>query len=352
MLSNFLNNPLFQISYFNNTLFDYFFFFIIFFAIVVGFFVFKLIFLRKLGKRIKDNNLLQLPIDIIDKIRSPFYIYIGFYIGLTALVVPPILMKLFFVVLVLLIAYRVVIALSQVVDFFAFKYIRAKEGVERKAVLKTISNIAKALLWLFALLVVLSIFGVNVTAIVAGMGVGGIAIAFALQNILSDLFSSFSIYFDRPFIEGDLIVVGDKWGNVEKIGMKSTRIRSLQGEEIIFSNKELTSAQIHNYRRMEKRRSEFKIGVIYDTPTQKLKKIPSIIEKIVTKEELTDFSRAHFTGFGDFSLDFVVVYFVESPNYQIFMDTNERIFLKIKQAFEKEKIEFAYPTQDIYLTKR
>ncbi len=352
MFANFFDNPLFEISYFNNTLFDYFLFFIILFVIVVGFFIFKLIVLRKLAKKIGRNNLLQLPIDIIDKIRSPFYIYVGFYIALFALVVPPILSKLFFVFLILLVAYRVVVAASQVIDFFASTYIDTKEEIERKAMLKTLSNIAKALLWLFALLVVLSIFGVNVTAIIAGMGVGGIAIAFALQNILSDLFSSFSIYFDRPFIEGDLIVVGDKWGNVEKIGMKSTRIRSLQGEEIIFSNKELTSVQIHNYRRMKKRRSEFKIGVTYDTSTQKLKKIPSMIEKIVAKEELTDFSRAHFTGFGDFSLDFIVVYFVESPNYQIFMDINEKVLLAIKKAFEKEKIEFAYPTQDIYLTKR
>jgi len=184
---------------------------------------------------------------------------------------------------------------------------------------------------------------------VASLGIGGIAVALALQNILGDLFASLSITFDKPFVIGDFIVVDDFEGDVEDIGLKSTRVRSLSGEELIFSNTDLLNSRIRNYKRLEKRRISFIIGVIYGTPVEKLKKIPSIIEDIITPIENADFERAHLKTLGDYSLDYSVVYYVLQQEYATYMDIQQVINLEIYQRFEEEGIEFAYPTQTIML---
>jgi small-conductance mechanosensitive channel len=343
----FFQNPLWQVEYFSNTLGDYFYFAFLTVILSLSFFIIKYILHKKVSRRIKERKTLNLFLEIIDKIRSPFYIFVSFYISLSTLNLPPFLLKIFWFVLIFWTTYRLIIVGYQFIDFFFASYI--KNG--KVAMIRNLGNIAKAFLWILAGFVLLSIFGINITALVAGMGVGGIAIAFALQNILSDLFSSFSIYFDKPFVEGDLIVVGDKWGTVEKIGIKSTRVRALQGEEIIFSNKELTTAQVHNLKKLTRRRSDFKIRIVYETPTQKMEKIPEIIARILEKEDLADLDRVHFTAFNDFSLDYTVVYYVNSPDYKIFLDITQRILLDIKRSFEKENIAFAYPTKTIYLSK-
>ena len=197
----------------------------------------------------------------------------------------------------------------------------------------------------------LSNLGINVTSLVAGLGVGGIAIAFALQNILNDLFSSFAIYFDKPFVVGDFIKIGEHAGTVEKVGIKTTRIRSTTGEELIISNRELTSARVQNFKRLNERRSIFTIGVVYETTAEKLRRIPSIIQTIIESQSLNRFDRVHFKTFGDFSLNFEVSYYVQTTDYKKFMDTQEIVNLKIVEAFEKEGISMAYPTQTIYLEK-
>jgi MscS family membrane protein len=179
----------------------------------------------------------------------------------------------------------------------------------------------------------------------------GVAIAFAFQNILEDLFSSFAIVFDKPFKIGDFIIVGDKLGVVEKIGIKTTRIKSLQGEEIVISNKELTSAQVRNFKKMETRRISFSFGVTYQTPTEKLKGIPKTVESIIEETDNVRFDRAHFNEFGDSALLFEVVYYVEGNDYNMYMDAQQQINLKIKESFEKDGIEMAYPTQTIFLQK-
>ncbi len=341
-----------KIEYFNNALWEYLVFLLIFLGLSFGFFLFKYIFYRKISAIIKEKKVFSLLLSILDKIRSPFYIFVSFYIALSSIVVPDILYRLFFLIFLFWTTYRAVIVGYQFIDFLLEEYIKKNVEKGSKAMVRALGNIAKGILWAFAFLVVLSILGVNVTGLVAGMGIGGAAIAFALQGILADLFSSFSIYFDKPFIEGDLIVVGGKWGTVEKIGIKSTRIRSLQGEEIVFSNKELTAAQVHNYRKMTQRRSEFKLGITYETPTQKMEKIPKMVKSIVDKEDLAEFGRIHFYNFGDFSLDYLLVYDIKSADYMTYMDINQKILLNIKKAFEKEEIEFAYPTKTIHLSGR
>ena len=215
--------------------------------------------------------------------------------------------------------------------------------------LDALGLIAKIALWVILGLIILDNLNVEISTLVTSLGIGGIAVALALQNILGDLFSSLSIALDKPFVIGDFVVVDDFEGDVEDIGLKSTRIRSLSGEELVFSNTDLLNSRIRNYKRMEKRRISFTIGVVYGTPVEKLELIPGMIEDIITPLETVDFDRAHFKTLGDFSLDFGVVYYVLVPDYVSYLDIHQVIILEIYKRFEKEGIEFAYPTQTLLM---
>ncbi len=204
-------------------------------------------------------------------------------------------------------------------------------------------------MWILALVFLVNNLGYNVTTIITGLGIGGIAVALAAQAVLGDFFSYFVIFFDRPFEIGDFIIVDDKIiGAIEYIGVKTTRIRAISGEQIVCSNKDLTDSRVHNYKKMMRRRVVFSIGVIYQTTAEQMKKIPGIIKSIIESTENATFDRSHFSAFGDFSMNFETVYFIESPDYNMYMDAQQSIYLEILQAFEKEKIEFAYPTQTLF----
>lgn len=209
----------------------------------------------------------------------------------------------------------------------------------------------KIILWSTILLVALDNMGVNITALVAGLGIGGVAVALAVQNILGDLFASLSIVVDKPFVIGDFIILGDYMGSVEHIGLKTTRVRSLSGEQLVFSNSDLLSSRIRNYGRMFERRVVFSLGVIYETPREKLKRIPEIIRNAVESQDNTRFDRSHFMKYADFSLQFETVYYVLSPDYNIYMDIQQAIYFTIHERFEAEEIEFAYPTQKLFVEK-
>ena len=229
----------------------------------------------------------------------------------------------------------------------------AQESVKRgknvsNHILFILKKVIQLVVYSFAFLIILGVFQIDLSGVVVGLGVGGIAIALALQNILSDALSAFSIYFDRPFEIGDFIVIGDYAGTVNKIGIKSTRIQLLQGEELVISNKELTSTSVRNFKKLQRRRIVFDVKVTCDTSVKKLKKIPRIISDIINKVELAQLDRVHFREFGDFSLDFEVVYYISTGDYNKYMDIQQQINLGILEAFEKEKIETAYPTQKIY----
>ncbi|QQR83532.1 mechanosensitive ion channel family protein [Candidatus Peregrinibacteria bacterium] len=209
----------------------------------------------------------------------------------------------------------------------------------------------KFVLWSIAVLMILSNLGINVSALITGLGIGGIAVALAVQTLLSDLFSSFSIYFDKPFEVGDFVVIGEHSGTIKRIGLKTTRIQALGGEELVLSNHELTNTRIQNFKRMQRRRILFSVGVVYGTTTDQLKKIPEIIKDIIDTVALADFDRAHFKHFGDFSLVFEIVYFLNSKEYVDYMNTQQSINLALREAFEKEHIEMAFPTQTVYVQK-
>lgn len=213
------------------------------------------------------------------------------------------------------------------------------------------SFVGRIALWAIILLLVLDNLGVEVTALIAGLGVGGIAVALALQNILGDLFASLSIIVDKPFVIGDFIAVGDFLGSVETIGLKTTRVRSLSGEQLVFANNDLLSSRIRNYGRMFERRVVFSIGVTYQTPRAKLQMIPQILREAVEAQEKTRFDRSHFKAYGDFSLNFETVFYVLDRDFGIYMNIQQAINLRIHERFEAEGIEFAYPTQTLFVTR-
>jgi small-conductance mechanosensitive channel len=207
--------------------------------------------------------------------------------------------------------------------------------------------IVTALVWVGALLFLLDNLGFKITTVMAGLGIGGVAVALASQAVLADFFSYLAILFDKPFEVGDFIILGDFMGTVEHVGIKTTRIRSLGGEQLVFSNVDLTSSRLKNYKRMELRRVPFQLGVTYDTSLEKLKAIPRWIKEIIEKTPGARFDRAHFAAFGDFSLTLETVYYVLSADYNVYMDTQQQINFAIKEVFEREGVEFAYPTQTV-----
>jgi small-conductance mechanosensitive channel len=217
--------------------------------------------------------------------------------------------------------------------------------------LSGILRVINFLIWALAIFFFLDNLGFKISAVVAGLGIGGVAVALAAQAVLGDLFSYFAILFDRPFEVGDFIIVGDYLGTVEHIGIKTTRICSLGGEQLVFSNTDLTSSRIRNYKRMARRRVVFKIGVTYDTPVEKLRAIPENIKRIIKGVKDTAFDRAHFASYGDFSLNFEVVYYCLSSDYNKYMDIQQMINLDIKEEFEKLGVEFAFPTQTLHVNQ-
>lgn len=203
-------------------------------------------------------------------------------------------------------------------------------------------------IWIFGFIFLLDNLGYNVVTLLAGLGIGGIAVALAAQNILGDLFSYFVIFFDRPFDIGDYVVVDSKSGTIEYIGLKTTRIRTPDGEQLVCSNKDLTDSRLHNYGRMEKRRVVFNIRIVYQINHDKLKQITTLVKEIIEKEPDVEFDRAHLAALGNSSLEFEIVYFNVTPDYNQFMDRRQAILLNIFDAFEKENIVFAYPTQTLF----
>lgn len=217
--------------------------------------------------------------------------------------------------------------------------------------MQAVGFVARLLLYAVVLLVALENFGIDVTALVAGLGIGGIAIALALQNILGDLFASLSIVLDKPFVVGDFLIMEEYLGTVEQIGLKTTRIRSLSGEQIIFSNSDLLKSRIRNYKRMFERRVVFGFGVIYQTPKELLADIPGVVKEIIESLDDTRFDRAHFKEFGNSSLNFEVVYYVLLADYNVYMDRQQSINLAIFDRFAEMGVEFAYPTQTLYVAR-
>ncbi len=240
---------------------------------------------------------------------------------------------------------------NYLLDAVIARYVERRPDYDPAAAMtvSAVGVLARIGLWSLAVILVLANFGVDVTALIAGLGIGGIAVALAAQNILGDLFASLSIVLDKPFVVGDFIIVGDFMGSVERVGVKTTRVRSLSGEQLVFANNDLLQSRIRNYKRMQERRIVFSLGVTYDTPHEKLASLPGMIQQVVADQEQTRFDRAHFQSYGDSALVFEVVYYVLVPDYNVYMDIQQAINLEIYRRCEQQDISFAFPSRTVYL---
>jgi len=302
--------------------------------------------LERVSKRTKnliDDTLIQ----TIDSIPHGFYNYVSMYAGLKFLILPSLVDKIINNLLLIILIFQIIKIVGILADFLLKRTKRRQNSTSIQGI-KLILNI---LLWSTGVLLVLSNLGFNITALVASMGIGGIAVALAAQNILSDLFSSFMIYFDKPFEVGDYIVIGSSDGTVKKIGLKTTRLITPRGEELVMSNQELTSARIQNFKKLEKRRVDFTLGFEYETSNVNMKKVVPIVQSIVEKTENTEWFRGHFVEFADFSLNFKFSYYILSDEYSDYLEAHNAINFLIKEVFEKEKISMAFPTQTLHLVK-
>lgn len=343
-------------SFWGNGVREYLIAFLIFIVSVLALKIFKFVIVKRL-EAFAETTKTQVDdvlIKMIDGIAWPFYVVLSLFIAFKFLHTSDLFDKVMNYVMVIIIAYQIVRAISVSIDFAIRNTIdkRQKSGEDAdSSAADFLGKMIKFFLWVIAFIAVLSILGYNVSTLVAGLGIGGIAIAFALQNVLSDIFASFSIHFDKPFRTGDVVIIGTDVGTVEKIGLKSTRIRTIQGEELVVSNQELTTVRVRNMKQMQLRRVVFSIGVTYDTSLKKVKKIPEIIKKIILATPGCAVDRIHFKQFGDFSLIYEIMYNINSRDMNVYLDAQQQINFAIKEAFEKEKINFAYPTQVVYVNK-
>ena len=290
---------------------------------------------------------LELSLALLSRTTRIFLVVVASYLALQWLTVPAALHKWVQGALLLIVWLQVARWGSEAVRFFVDQRLRRDERAakESAASLNILKFVGIASIWAFAALLLLSNLGVDVTALIAGLGVGGIAIALAVQNVLGDLLASLSIALDKPFKVGDFLIIGSEMGTVEHIGIKSTRLRSLSGEQIVMSNADLLQSRVHNYGLLYERRTLFKLGIVYQTPRDKVAEVPQILEDAIRAQDKTRFDRAHFAAFGAFSLDYEAVYFVLDPAYGTYMDIQQAINLRIMDEFKRRGIEFAYPTQ-------
>ncbi|MFC1709238.1 mechanosensitive ion channel family protein [Candidatus Omnitrophota bacterium] len=340
--------------YLGNRIVDYLIFVGLFLAAFCVIRIFQHFIIRRLKKWAEKttNTIDDFLLRIIQRLILPLVYFVAFYLSVNTLSLHPLLKRIIDIVgmaILMVFAARLVLFLMG----YGFNLYFSKRGKDVTAdrSLTGILAVLRIVVWSLAIILFLDNLGFKISAIIAGLGVGGIAIALAAQAVLGDLFSYFSILFDRPFEIGDFIILDEYLGTVEHVGIKTTRIRSLGGELVILSNTDLTSSRVRNYKRMDSRRVVFKLGVTYQTSLEQLKVIPGIIEKIIKGVADTTFDRAHFFSYGDFSLIFEVVYYVMSRDYNIYMDIQQEINFAIKKEFEARDLEFAYPTQTLYLNK-
>lgn len=343
-----------ETEFYSNSFYAYLLATVVFFAVLFGLKIFKTVVMVRISKLAKKtaSNLDDMVVEAIDVIRWPFYVLVSINIALNFLTVNTVISKTIYLLFLVSVIYYVIKFSEKLIDFGAKKIIESKKddggGLEIVGLLSTVLKIG---LWAGAIVLLLANMGYNVTSLIAGLGIGGLAIALALQNILADIFSSVSIYFDKPFKVGDFVTIGGYSGTIKKIGIKTTRIQALQGEEVVMSNTELTQAKVQNYGLMDRRRVVLELGVTYQTKSEQLKKIPGILKRIIDKAENATFDRSHFKSYGDSALAFETVYYIESSDYAQYMDIQEGVNLEIYAEFEKEKIDFAYPTQTLFIEK-
>ena len=322
------------------------------FVVVRGFIALAINRLKKLAAK-TETDIDDLVAALLEKTKSVFVLIVAAWAGSLALTLPDDVASVFAKVLVVVLLFQGALWAGGVVNYALDRYtkrqIEADPGIA--TALGAVSFMARFGVWAVFVILAMDNLGFDVTAVLAGMSIGGIAIALALQNVLGDLFASLSIVFDKPFVIGDFISVGEFSGTVEHVGLKTTRIRSITEEQLIFSNTDLLNSRIANFKHRTERRIVFTLGVTYDTPPDKLEAIPGMITEIIGRHENARVDRCHFLDFGPSSLDIETVYYMEVPDFSIYAETRQRINLELYRRFQEEGIEFAFPTQTVHLQK-
>ena len=300
-----------------------------------------------------DHVVGQFVIEVLSATRILLASAIGLYVALLFLNLPDSAEKFSNRIFIGLLVLQSGFWVNRGMDFWLrhrFAATDSEQDGARSMTRSLLSFIGRVALWSLVALLILDNLGLNVTTLVASLGIGGLAIALAVQNVLGDLFASLSIAIDKPFVINDFIIVDDLMGTVEHVGLKTTRLRSLSGEQLIFSNNDLLKSRIRNYKRMQERRIVFVIGVTYDTPHAQLEAIPGLLRTAIESQSPVRFDRAHFKGFGPSSLDFEAVYQVLDPDYTLYMDVQQGINLQLVRAFTERGISFAFPTQTLQVS--
>ena len=324
--------------------------------IVISFVVLKVlqvIVARRLATIAKTTitQLDDLVVDVIGKTKFIFVLVASLYAGTSVVVLPPALHRIIGVIFVLGLLLQVGFWGNALIGFWLNRMVKRRmaEDAASATTMSALGFLTRLILWSGVLLVGLDNVGVNITGLATGLGIGGIAVALAVQNVLGDLFASLSIVLDKPFVIGDFIIVDQYLGTVEYIGLKTTRVRSLSGEQVVFSNTDLLRSRIRNYKRMFERRVVFSIGIVYQTPAEKVEAVSAIIRKIIEQQKNARFDRAHFKTFGDSALEYEIVYYVTNSDFNVYMDIQQAINLEILRTFRREGIEFAYPTRTLFV---
>jgi small-conductance mechanosensitive channel len=344
---------LMQIVYMGSTLQNWLISFCILLIVFALLITIKKLVIRKFSKLAvaTDNQIDDLLVDMLKNTKFFILLVASAYVASYAITLKPSIDVLWQKTVILILILQGGLWASAGISFALRQTIekRMERDLSSTTTITFLGFVARLLLWIIVLLLILDNMGVNITGLVAGLGIGGIAVALAVQNILGDLFASLSIVLDKPFVIGDFVVVDSLSGTIEHIGLKTTRIRSLGGEQLVFSNNDLLKSRIRNYKRMSERRIVFSFGVVYQTPLEKMKAIKEIVSDIIKNEENARLDRVHFKEYGDSSLNFEVVYFVNNADYNIYMDVQEAINLEIFRRFQQEGIEFAYPTRTLFI---
>lgn len=292
------------------------------------------------------SNWDDVALQLLERTRVPFLFLVALHFAVQSLNLDPKVYEAsyfaFFLVLFLQLGFWANHAITYLGNSYADRTLSTDAA--HATTVRALIVFGQIFIWITVAILLLDNWGVKVAPFVAGLGIGGIAIALAVQNILGDLFSSLSIVLDKPFVIGDFISVGDEAGTVEHIGLKSTRVKSLSGEQLVFSNSDLLKSRIRNFKRMWERRAIITFGVIYETHAEKLHRIRDIVKELVEQAEGARLDRCHLKSFGPSSLDYEVVYWVNSPDFNVYAEIHHNLSVKLIEVFRREKIEFAYPT--------
>jgi small-conductance mechanosensitive channel len=324
-------------------------------AIIVGSYVVLTILLRFATKRLRnfakgtETHIDDLIVELLSRTKVLFLLLLATYVASLGITLPKPTQRVLNVALVIASLLQAGLWGNVIISFILHRTVqrRIQQDAGSATMLTALGFLGRMVFWSVIVLLVLDNVGINITGLAAGFGIGGIAVALALQNVLADLFASLSIVLDKPFVIGDAIVVDQYQGTVEHIGLKTTRVRSLSGEEVIFSNADLLKSRIRNYKRMFERRVEFTVGITYQAPREKLSAVSGMLRTIVEAQQNIRFDRAHLKQLGEAAMMYEVVYFVRSPDYNLSMDVQQSINLEILKKFQEEGIQLAYPTRTL-----